>query len=201
MLPRLSLSVMTPGWNGLRAAQIGLWLLLVAAVAFSLWIGADSLALQDEALRHEQAAERLRTDTKTFLAKAREAGFTLTEERAKLLPRDVAFANQLLEKRAFSWTRFLSDLESTVPTRASISSVSLSFSGTTITVSGTALTLKDVTGFVEDLERHPAFEKVVLTEHHTEELRPKDAKGSHGALAPGTPVVLFTLTVTYSPRS
>lgn len=201
MLPHLSLSFTTPGWSLLRTIQLGLWLLVLGAAAFSFWAWTDSLALQDEALRHEQAAERLRADTKTFLARAREAGFALTEERAKTLPREVAFANQLLEKRAFSWTRFLSDLESTVPSRTSIASVSLSFSGTTITVAGTALTLKDVTAFVEELERHPVFEKVVLSEHHTAELRPKDSKGRPESSAPGTPVVTFTLTVTYNPTS
>lgn len=200
MLPRLSLAFTTPGWRLLHAGQAGLWLVILASLGFSLWAWRDSRTLQTDAARYEQAAERIRADTQQFVAQAKQAGLNLSDERTKTIPREVAFANQLLEKLAFSWTRFLSDLENTVPPRTSIASVSLNFNGSTITLTGTALSLKDVTTFVDRLENHPSFEKVALSQYRTTELRPKERHGQRGHEPEGMPVVEFTMTVLHRPR-
>ncbi|WP_447973535.1 PilN domain-containing protein [Nitrospira sp. Kam-Ns4a] len=200
MLPRLSLQFASPDWRALRTGQWGLWLVLLGSLTFSAWAWTDSISHHDEADRYEQAARRTQTETRQFIAKAKQAGFNLSDERTKTLPREVAFANQLLEKRAFSWTRFLSDLESTVPPRVSITSVAINFTGLTITLTGAALTLKDLTSFVDGLEAHEAFEKAVLSHHRTTELFPRNARGGPGREQAGIPIVEFTLTVAYRPR-
>ena len=40
---------------------------------------------------------------------------TLSADQIATITRDVRFVNQLAEKRAFSWSRLLADLETTIP--------------------------------------------------------------------------------------
>jgi Tfp pilus assembly protein PilN len=144
-------------------------LVIVGAVVSAGWLWWDSRGLEEEASRYEQAKQRVLEINRRFVEQASLAGINVSEGRINSLPREVAFANQLLEKRAFSWTRFLSDLEEAVPPRISISSVTLNFKDKTITLNGMALTLKDLTALVAGLESHPAFKEVVLSQHRLQE--------------------------------
>jgi len=154
----------------------------------------DSRAIVEAAAKYEQAAERVRETSRQFLAQASRAGLDLSDGRIKALNREVDFANQLLEKRAFSWTRFLSQLEDAVPPHVSISSVVLSFKDSIITLNGTALTLKDVTALVNNLENHADFHDVVLSQHRFKESGDGKISGQDTS-----GMVEFTLTVMYRP--
>ena len=191
-LPQLSVSLAGQGFGLLRAAQWVLTLFIVGSLGAAAWMWWDSRTLVEAAAKHEQAAERVRETSRQFLAQASRAGLDLSDGRIQTLGREVAFANQLLEKRAFSWTRFLTELEDGVPPHISISSVTLSFKDSTITLNGTALTLKDVTTLVNNLENHQAFHDVVLSQHRFKESAEGKAAGHNTA---GT--VEFTLTVVY----
>jgi len=193
-LPRLSVSLAGRGFELLRAAQWAMALVIVGSLGSAAWMWWDSRAIVEAAAKYEQAAERVRETSRQFLAQASRAGLDLSDRRIKALNREVDFANQLLEKRAFSWTRFLSQLEDAVPPHVSISSVLLSFKDSTITLNGTALTLKDVTALVNNLENHPAFHDVVLSQHRFKE-------SGDGKISGQDPsgMVEFTLTVMYRP--
>jgi Tfp pilus assembly protein PilN len=78
----------------------------------------------------------------------------------------VALANQLLTKRNFSWTQFLSGLEEAIPARVSIKSVRLDPASAVIHMTGAAVTVEDVTGFTLKLQSHPVFHDPVLGQHH-----------------------------------
>ncbi len=193
-LPRLSVSLAGRGFELLRAAQWAMALVIVGSLGSAAWMWWDSRAIVEAAAKYEQAAERVRETSRQFLTQASRAGLDLSDGRIKALGREVAFANQLLEKRAFSWTRFLSELEEAVPPHVAISSVVLSFKDSIITLNGTALTLKDVTTLVNNLENHPDFHDVVLSQHRSKESGDGKISGQDTS-----GMVEFTLTVMYRP--
>lgn len=198
---RLHLSLGAKGFGLIRLAQWALAVTVVGSIGSAVWLWWDSRFLLDEAAQYEVAAERVRGTTGEFVKQATQAGFDLSEARVKVLTREVAFANQLLEKRTFSWTRFLSHLEEAVPPRVSISAVQLNYKDSIITLNGTALTLKDLTALVNGLEEHAAFRNVVLSQHRFQEARTAGGQAGvekvHGG--EGARTVEFTMTVTYRP--
>src|SRR5438445_8520330 len=112
-------------------------------------------------------------------------GVGLCDAARARLTAQVAFTNDLIAKRAFSWTRFLSDLEETVPPRVSINSIRLDFKDAVIAIGGSALSLKDLTTFIVSLEDHRAFKDANLLQHR---VRDND-------------IVDFSLTVRYQSQA
>jgi hypothetical protein len=197
-LPTLHLSLTASGFSLLRALQWGLTFVIAGSVTVALWFWWDSRVIAELAVQREHATERAQETNRQFVQQASQAGMNLSEARAKELGHQVAFVNRLTEQRAFSWTRFLSDLEEAVPPHISISSVALDFKEIVITLNGTALTLKDLTTLVNKLDNHPAFRNVVLSQHRFLE------SGARGESTPPgkdeTRTVEFTMTVTYRPQ-
>ena len=124
-------------------------------------------AIRAQAWEAEQAVARVRDQDSRLRAQAQAEGADLSDAALQRLPQEVAFANQVIAKRVFSWTRFLTDLEETVPPRLSVHSIQLDFKNSVITISGAALTLKDLTTFIIGLEDHRAFQDAVLGHHRT----------------------------------
>jgi len=197
-LPALHLPLTATGFSLLRALQWGLTFVIAGSATVALWFWWDSRMIAELAAQRASAAERVQETNRQFVQQASQAGMNLSEARATELGHQVTFVNRLTEQRAFSWTRFLSDLEEAVPPHISISSVALDFKETVITLNGTALTLKDLTTLVNKLETHAAFRNVVLSQHRVQE---PSARGESNA--PGkdeTRTVEFTMTVTYRPQ-
>lgn len=197
-LPSLNLPLAARGFELVRVVEWGMALVIAGALASAAWFWLDSRRLDAEAVRYEQAKERVQEINRHFVEQAGLAGINVSETRIKSLPREVAFANQLLEKRAFSWTRFLSDLEEAVPHHISISSVTLNFKDNTITLNGAALSLKDLTALVSSLENHPAFKEVVLSQHRLQE-EEATASGSKSVAKEKLRRIDFSLSVAYRP--
>lgn len=192
-IPTLHIPLAAPGFLYLRMAQTALGLLTLMGPLLAVWFWAESGTLEQAALHYEQATARTLERIHDFGAKATMAGYQLTEDRLESLGREVAFANQVLAKRAFSWTRLLTDLEEAVPKRVSLGSVRLNFKDSIITLQGAARTIQDLIALVNSLEDHPAFRNVVLAQHHfREESRPGSGKTSEL-----TTSVSFSLTVDY----
>jgi len=197
-LPTLHLPLTATGFSLLRALQWGLTFVIAGSATVALWFSWDSRMIAELAAQRASAAERVQETNRQFVQQASQAGMNLSEARATELGHQVSFVNRLTEQRAFSWTRFLSDLEEAVPPHISISSVALDFKEIVITLNGTALTLKDLTAMVNKLDNHPAFRNVVLSQHRFVE---PSARGESNA--PGkdeTRTVEFTMTVTYRPQ-
>jgi len=195
-LPRLHLRLTSSWVQWVRLGQWGLSVLTVALLGMAAWAWWASLDLTEQAQQYDQAAERVQRLTQQLVADSKRVGLELSDKQTGILAREAAFANQLLEKRAFSWTRFLGDLESALPARISIGSVALNFKDSTIILNGAARTFRDLTAFIDGLEHHPAFSNVVLSNHRIKE--PKGEERKHAA-APesGMQTVEFTLTVNY----
>ncbi len=109
--------------------------------------------------------DRIRQQDTQLIAEARQEGIDLSEGVLQRLPAEVELANLLIEKRAFSWTKFLTGLEQAIPPRLMLSSVRLEQGGTMVHLLGSAVNLEDITAFTVGLQDHPTFKDPVLAQH------------------------------------
>jgi Tfp pilus assembly protein PilN len=143
--------------------------LRLAAMAFTLWASWSAaqtwMALQD--LQEMQARiDQAREQDQQLIKEAQAEGLDLSETALRQLPAEVSLANQLLAKRNFSWTNFLSGLEEAIPPRVSIKGVRLDPASAVINMTGAAATVEDVTALTLTLQSHPVFHDPVLGQHH-----------------------------------
>jgi Tfp pilus assembly protein PilN len=180
-----------------------LW--VMATVGLAGWWVWDSQTLEETAGQYEQAAGRSAAGNQVFKQKMDTEGLSRSAEQLEMLRADVAFANQLAEKRRFSWTRLLSDLEEAVPAQVSITNIKPKFDESIVVLEGVAEHLHDLDRFVQQLQHHRAFRQAVLGKH---EMRGDAAASSHGDLArsvshvderPDPRAVEYSLTVYYRP--
>ena len=143
----------------LQTASIGLGLLLSWNVGQAWFTFQDVQELQ---ARLDQAREQ----DQQLLKEAQVEGLDLSDTALRGLPAEVALANQLLAKRNFSWTHFLSGLEEAIPPRVSIKGVRLDSASAVIHMTGAAATVEDVTALTLKLQSHPVFHDPVLGQHH-----------------------------------
>ena len=143
----------------LRAAALGLglWVLWNAAQA---WMAFQDLQAVQSRL------EQTREQDQQLIKDAQAEGLDLSEVALRQLPAEVSLANQLLAKRNFSWTHFLSGLEEAIPPRVSIKGVRLDPASAVIHMTGAAVTVEDVTALALKLQSHPVFHDPVLGQHH-----------------------------------
>ncbi len=163
--PRFRLNV-SPYWTPfaawLRIALIGVTVLLLVGIAWDLL---DWWGLRSELGGLARSAARLREQDRRILAEAARDGMDLSAAALTRLPAEVKFVNRLVEKRTFSWTHFLSELEGTVPAGVGVSSIRLDPNGAVIQMTGTARTFEDVTAFLTLLHDHAEFHDPVLKQH------------------------------------
>ncbi len=143
----------------LKAAALGL-------MVWVCWSTAEALMAFQGLHETEARLDQARAQDQQLIDDARAAGIDLSEAALRQLPGEVALANQLLAKRSFSWTQFLSGLEEAIPSRVSIKSVRLDPASAVIHMTGAAVTVEDVTGFTLKLQSHPVFHDPVLGQHH-----------------------------------
>ena len=151
------------------ALRLGLMLLSLAFIGLFAW---DLQRLQDvQAMtgRAEQALVRAAEQDSRVQVEGRAEGLDLSDAALQRLPRDVAFANQLIAKRAFSWTHFLGDLEKAIPPGVSINSIRLDPKESIIALTGSAASLKDLTTLIISLEDHAAFHDAVLLQYRVQD--------------------------------
>jgi Tfp pilus assembly protein PilN len=130
-----------------------------------LWnIGQAIMGLQ-QTRTIEAELDRIRQQDDQLVAQARQEGIDLSDAALQRLPAEVDLANQLIEKRTFSWTKFLSGLEQVIPPSLALSSIRLDAGGTMVHLSGTAVSLEDITAFTVSLQDHPTFKDPVLAQH------------------------------------
>jgi Tfp pilus assembly protein PilN len=142
--------------------------LVVASALLALgivWNCAQAVMGYREVQSMRAELERVQQQDRQLLAEASQEGIDLSEGALRHLPTEVALANQLLEKRMFSWTQFLTGLEQAIPPRLALSSVRLDAGGTNVHLTGAAMALEDITAFTVGLQDHPTFKDPVLAQH------------------------------------
>ncbi len=146
----------------LRLCLIGSCVLLAIGICWNLW---QVILTYQESSTIQAELDRVRQQDLDLIANARHEGIDLSESALKSLPFEVELANQLLGKRTFSWTKFLTELEQTIPSRLVLSSVRLDQAGTRVRLTGTALSLDDITAFTVGLQDHATFKNTILAQH------------------------------------
>jgi Tfp pilus assembly protein PilN len=147
----------------LRLLLIGSCILLVLGICWNL---RQAILTYQGSLTIQAELDRVRQQDLDLISEARHEGIDLSEETLKRLPFEVELANQLLEKRTFSWTKFLTELEQAIPSHLALSSVRLDQAGTMVRLTGTATSLEDITAFTVGLQDHPTFKDPILAQHH-----------------------------------
>ncbi|PJA78576.1 MAG: hypothetical protein CO149_03250 [Nitrospirae bacterium CG_4_9_14_3_um_filter_51_5] len=187
MIPRVHMNLSAPGIHVLHLSQLGLTLLTVGALTLTAtfwWLG-NSLHQQIDAL--EEQAATVETANEQLVSEAKAAGLDLSYQAIRSIPPQVIFVKQVRERVGFSWTQLLTDLEAAIPPDITINSVSLDEKTDTILLQGSAASLPDLNRLIHQLEKHAAFENVLLSQHATKTT--KEEQGiSHS---------VFSLTVTY----
>lgn len=145
-----------------RTWLIGGCIGLFLSIAWSIWQG---VLVYEESRIIENELERVRQLDRQVMAEARNEGIDLSEGALRRLSSEVDLANQLLEKRTFSWTTFLTELEQTIPPRLALTSIRLDQAGKTVQLTGTAMNLEEITAFTVGLQNHATFKNPVLAQH------------------------------------
>jgi Tfp pilus assembly protein PilN len=145
----------------------GLGLLSLLFIALIAWDWQEVKVIRDQAQTVEQAIARVREQDRRLQSQAKMEMIDLSDTVLQKLPRDVAFANQVIARRAFSWTHFLHDLEDAVPEGIAIHNIKVDMKTSGIALGGAALGLKELTALIISLEDHPAFKQAVLGQHRT----------------------------------
>ena len=109
--------------------------------------------------------DHVRMQDHQLLAEAQQEGIDLSGPSLQQLPAEVSLANQLLTRRHFSWTQFLSALEADIPQHVSIKSIRLDPGSAVVHMTGLAVTLEDVTALTVTLQDHALFRDPVLGQH------------------------------------
>ena len=150
------------GLASYRTWLIGGCVGLLLSIGWNIWQG---VLVAEEIQIIEAELERVRQLDQAVMAEARNEGIDLSEGALKQLSSEVDLANQLLEKRTFSWTTFLTELEQTIPPRLALTSVRLDQTGKTVQLAGTAMSLEDITAFTVGLQNHATFKDPILAQH------------------------------------
>jgi hypothetical protein len=129
-----------------------------------VWNLSQVLMIHGEASQVQLALERVREQDRLLMAQAAKEGVDLSDVAWRRLADEVAFANQLIAARTFSWTQFLSSLEEVVPARLAIDSIRLDSKTSINRLTGVAMSLEDVTAFTLVLQDHRAFRDPVLVQ-------------------------------------
>ena len=157
--------------------QRGLFLGSAVALVMAGWWSWNSGSVEDLASSYEQAKARTESLASAFKAKMQQDQLIFGQEQVARIREEVAFANQLSDKRSFSWTLLLNDLEETLPPRVSLASIKLNDQESTIVMEGVAERLQDVNEFIQHLQTHRAFNQALLDKH---EMRQDSANGRGG---------------------
>ena len=145
-----------------RLVLVALCWILGASILWS--VAQTVMTLRD---RHDMQArlDHVRMQDHQLLAEAQQESIDLSGPSLQQLPAEVSLANQLLTKRHFSWTQFLSALEGAIPQHVSIKSIRLDPGSAVVHMTGLAVTVEDVTALTVTLQDHALFRDPVLGQH------------------------------------
>jgi len=146
----------------IRLALVALSGIVGAAI---LWSVTQTMMIMRD--RHDMQArlDHVRIQDHQLLAVAQQESIDLSGPSLQQLPAEVSLANQLLTKRHFSWTQFLSALEAAIPQHVSIKSIRLDPGSAVVHMTGLAVTVEDVTALTVTLQDHAIFRDPVLGQH------------------------------------
>lgn len=148
-------------------APVRLMLVVLSGIigAAILWSVTQTVMAMRDLDDIQARLDHVRMQDHQLLAQAQQEGIDLSGPSLQQLPAEVSLANQLLTKRHFSWTQFLSILEAAIPPHVSIKSIRLDPGSALVHMTGSAVTVEDVTALTVTLQDHALFREPVLGQH------------------------------------
>lgn len=191
-MPSVRLSVVPRMIRVTRGIQWGLSSLAIGAGLFTGWMWWDIHALDEEAERYAVAVERTESFNRQFTAQLEQERLTLSAQQMAEIKEEVLFINQLAEKRGFSWTQLLHDLEEALPAGTAIGKIQRDVKQATITIDGRATGITALNTLMSTLQSRSPFRLPVLHHHKFADSHRADGGGERD-----TAGVEFSLTVQY----
>jgi len=180
-----------------RSVRTILLIVAVAVVAFTAFNASRVLRysrsdtrLQTQAARDEARAADLRQQATRLRA-------TVNTKQIESASIDAREANDLIDRRTFSWTDLFNRFESTLPddVRITIVRPKLEEDGFAVEIHVVARSVEDVNIFMENLEGTGAFKNTVSVDERFDE----QAQGT--AAAAGAPQLNATIATMYLPET
>jgi type IV pilus assembly protein PilN len=160
---------------------VHLWLLAAALLV----IGATAFNVT-RVLQYSRSDTRLATQASRDEARAADLHQQASRLRASVDPKKIEFkstearlANELIDRRTFSWTELLNRFETTLPDDVRIVAVRPKLDkdkNIILTINVTARDIEDVNAFLENLEQSGAFARVISHEEHPNDQGQFDAQ-------------------------
>ena len=154
---------------------VHLWLIALAVV-----VAAATAFNVSRVIRYSRSDTRLATQASHDESRAADLRKQAAQLRASVDPKQVEFAsadarqaNDLIDRRTFSWTELLNRFETTLPDEVHLTSVRPRVDrvrGIVLEVNIVARSVDDVATFMENLEGTGAFANVRPAEEHVNEL-------------------------------
>jgi Tfp pilus assembly protein PilN len=154
--------------RAVRAAITGLAVLVIALTLFNavqiVRLMASQRTLGASAANAEGEADRLRGEAARIRTQ-------INQKELEVVARAAREANTIIDRRAFSWTELLTQLEATLPDDVRITTVQprLDRNVFKVGIIAEARQAEDVAAFIEALEKTGAFRNVVPLEQQTDE--------------------------------
>ena len=153
---------------------VHIWLMAVAVV-----VVAASAFNVSRVIRYSRSDTQLATQASRDEARAADLRQQAARLRASVDPKQVDFAsagarqaNELIDRRTFSWTELFNRFETTLPDDVRITAVRPRIDherGIVLTIIVTAKSVDDVNTFIENLERTGAFANVRPADDHPDD--------------------------------
>lgn len=191
-IPSMQLSIVPRHIHVLRSLQWGLSGLLLGSSLLTAVMWVKTQEVREDATRYAEAAERTNSLNRAFIAQLERDQFTLSAAHIARIQQEVRQVNQLADKRDFSWTQLLADLEEAVPSGISISRIQRDGHTATLTITGHATGMETLKTLMSMLQARSGFHEPVLQRHDLSDSSHHEGAGEHEAAG-----VEFSVTVHY----
>ena len=150
---------------------VNMWLLLLGAVVAIATILNVARVLSDSGSNTELASQAAQNTTRTNEMRRSAAALraSLDAKQLEAVSADAREANNLIDRRTFSWTALFNRFETTLPDDARITSVTPKVDREhriTLTIAIVAKTVNDVDQFMSRLDATGAFTNLYSTDEH-----------------------------------
>ena len=155
--------------HAVRLVLLGAGLIVLAATLFNV-TRILQLSRQDTQLATQASSDEARA--RDLIASAARRRASVDPRALELASVEARQANDLIDRRTFSWTELFNRFETTEPDEVRITAVRPRLDpkrGTVVTITIMARTVEDVNQFIDRLEATGAFTQLVRLDEHLDE--------------------------------
>ena len=155
--------------RAVRLVLLGAGLVVLAATLFNV-TRILQLSRQDTQLATQASSDEARA--RDLIASAARRRASVDPRALELASVEARQANDLIDRRTFSWTELFNRFETTEPDEVRITAVRPRLDpkrGTVVTITIMARTVEDVNQFIDRLEATGAFSQLVRLDEHLDE--------------------------------